>query len=432
MKKTRMGSTPRPDAQPAAQSAADRKSRRSFLVSAGGGVLGLAAAGVAGAESLVDVPQRQLGAPLSERSERSEFVKLGRIPESTPGKRNVDPLDAINSKTPLQNLYGVITPSDLHYERSHSGIPSLDPALHRVLLHGMTRKQLVLTVDDLKSMPSTSRIAFLECSGNGWENWQQADPALTAQDLYGMVSTHEWTGVPLAYLVSLVGKSADSSWMLAEGGDASGMARSIPLTDEILSEAIVAYAQNGEPLRPAHGYPLRLLIPGFEGNMSVKWLRRLKFGDKPFMTRWETARYTSLMPDGRARQFHLRQDVNSLITAPSGMMAIKPGYHRISGLAWSGHGSISRVEVSVDGGGTWRDAQLNAPVLPKAQVRFQADWTWDGAATKIVSRSTDEKGHVQPTREALIGALGTNAVFHFNAQQTWSVDAQGAVRNVLA
>ena len=184
--------------------------------------------------------------------------------------------------------------------------------------------------------------------------------------------------------------------------------------------------------RPAHGYPLRLLIPGFEGNMSVKWLRRLKFGDKPFMTRWETARYTSLMPDGRARQFHLRQDVNSLITAPSGMMAIKPGYHRISGLAWSGHGSISRVEVSVDGGGTWRDAQLNAPVLPKAQVRFQVDWTWDGAATKIVSRSTDEKGHVQPTREALIGALGTNAVFHFNAQQTWSVDAQGAVRNVLA
>ena len=432
MKETRVGSTPRLDAQSTAQSAVDRKSRRSFLASAGGGVLGLAAAGVAGADSLADVPPRQLGAPLSERSERSEFVKLGRIPESTPGRRNVDPTDAINSKTPLQDLYGVITPSDLHYERSHSGIPSLDPALHRVLLHGMTRKQLVLTVDDLKSMPSTSRIAFLECSGNGWENWQQADPALTAQDLYGMVSTHEWTGVPLAYLVSLVGKSADSSWMLAEGGDASGMARSIPLTDEILSEAIVAYAQNGEPLRPAHGYPLRLLIPGFEGNMSVKWLRRLKFGDKPFMTRWETARYTSLMPDGRGRQFHLRQDVNSLITAPSGMMVIKPGYHRISGLAWSGHGRITQVEVSVDGGGTWRDALLNTPVLPKAQVRFQADWDWDGTATKIVSRSTDEKGHVQPTREALIGALGTNAVFHFNAQQTWSVDAQGAVRNVLA
>jgi len=428
----RIGPPPQRDVQPSDQSDAGRASRRVFLASAGAGVVGLVAAGVASAESLADVPPRQLGAPLSARSERSEFVQLGRIPESTPGKRNVDPMDAINSKTPLQDLYGVITPSDLHYERSHSGIPSLDPALHRILLHGMSHKQLVLTVDDLKSMPSVSRIAFLECSGNGWENWKHADPGLTAQDIYGMVSTHEWTGVPLSYLVSLVGKSADSSWMLAEGGDASGMARSIPLTDEILSEAIVAYAQNGEPLRPAHGYPVRLLIPGFEGNMSVKWLRRLKFGDKPFMTRWETARYTSVMPDGRARQFHLRQDVNSLITSPSGMMAIKPGYHRISGLAWSGHGSIVKVEVSVDGGLHWRDAQLNTPVLPKAQARFQADWDWDGTPTKVVSRSTDEKGHVQPTRDALIGALGTNAVFHFNAQQTWSVDAQGAVRNVLA
>lgn len=220
--------------------------------------------------------------------------------------------------------------------------------------------------------------------------------------------------------------------MLAEGGDASGLARSIPLTDEIMAEAIVAYAQNGEPLRPAHGFPLRLLIPGWEGNLSVKWLRRLKFGDQPFMTRWETARYTSLMANGKARQFQLRQEINSVITSPSGMMEIRPGYNRITGLAWSGHGKIEKVEVSTDAGEVWKDATLNLPVLPKAQVRFQTDWVWDGKPTKIVSRATDEKGKVQPDRKTLIDQMATNALFHYNAQQTWNIDAAGRVRNVLA
>jgi len=408
-----------------------KNSRRAFLAGSTG-IVGMAMSGAAIADSLSDVPPRQLGALLSDRSERSEFVHLSRIPEATAGMRHVDPTDAINSKTPLQDLVGTITPSDLHYERSHSGIPSLDPSLHRLLLHGMSSKALVFTIDELKAMPSISRIAFLECSGNGWENWKQADDSLTVQDMYGMVSTHEWTGVPLSYLLGLVGKSPESKWMLAEGGDASGMARSIPLTDEIMSEAIVAYAQNGEPLRPAHGYPVRLFIPGFEGNLSVKWLRRLKFSDKPFMTRWETARYTLLLPDGRARQFHLRQDVNSVITSPSGMMTIKPGYQRISGLAWSGQGKIVTVEVSVNAGASWTRAQLNEPVLSKAQTRFQLDWTWDGQPAKILSRATDDKGYVQPSRQSVIDALGTNAVFHYNGQQTWNIDAKGMVRNVLA
>lgn len=387
--------------------------------------------GVASAE-LASISKRSPGAPVGGQSSRSRHVQLSRIPEATPGMRNVDPSNAINSKTPLDKLSGVITPSDLHYERSHSGIPDLDPARHRLMMHGMSDKALILTVDEIKAMPSISRIAFIECSGNGWENWKQADENLTVQHTHGLISTHEWTGVPLKFLIELVGKHRESNWMLAEGSDATGMARSIPLTDEIMDEAMVAYAQNGEPLRPAHGFPLRLLIPGWEGNLSVKWLRRLKFGDQPFMTRWETARYTSLMPNGKARQFQLRQEINSVITSPSGMMTISPGYNRITGLAWSGHGKITRVEISVDGGNTWQDAELNKPVLSKAQARFQMDWIWDGQPTKIVSRSTDEKNNVQPDRKTLIDEMGTNALFHYNAQQTWSIDAEGRVRNVLA
>jgi sulfane dehydrogenase subunit SoxC len=220
--------------------------------------------------------------------------------------------------------------------------------------------------------------------------------------------------------------------MLAEGGDAAGVARSIPLTDEIMDEAFVAYGQNGEPLRPAHGFPIRLVMPGFEGNLNIKWLRRLKFGDQPWMTRWETARYTQLLANGKARQFQLRMETNSVITSPSGTMEIRPGYNRITGLAWSGHGKIARVEVSTDLAKTWQTAQLTGLVLPRAQTRFNLDWAWDGKPTKIVSRSTDDKGNVQPDRTSFIAAMGTNALFHYNAQQTWAIDGNGRVSNVLA
>ena len=395
-------------------------------------VAGVAIAGRAAADTLADVPPREPGADLSGYSERSKYVQISRIPEATPGRRNVDPSDAINSKTPLDKLVGEITPSDLHYERSHSGVPDLDPAKHRLLIHGMVQNPLVFSTDDLKAMPSISRIVFIECTGNGWENWKKADENLTVQNTHGLVSTNEWTGVPLRFLIDLVGKDRRSTWMLAEGGDAAGVARSIPLTDEILDEAFVAHGQNGEPLRPAHGFPIRLIMPGLEGNLNIKWLRRLKFGDQPWMTRWETARYTQLLANGKARQFQLRMESNSVITSPSGTMQIRPGYNRISGLAWSGHGRIVKVEISTDGAKNWMQAQLAALVLPKAQTRFQMDWSWDGNPTKIVSRSTDEKGNVQPDRESFIDQMGTNALFHYNAQQTWSIDASGRVRNVLA
>jgi sulfane dehydrogenase subunit SoxC len=393
--------------------------------------MGTAAASRAVADTLADVPPRGPGDDMSARSERSHFVNIERIPEAGPGLRNVDPSDAINSKTPLDKLVGTITPSDLHYERSHAGVPDLDPAKHRLLVHGMVKKQIVLTMDDLKAMPSVSRIAFLECTGNGWENWKAAPDNVTVQNTHGLISTHEWTGVPLSFLINLVDVDRASTWMLAEGDDGAGVARSIPLTDEVIQEAILAYGQNGEPLRPAHGFPLRLFVPGFEGNLSIKWLRRLKFGDRPFMTRWETARYTQLQANGKALQFQLRQEVNSVITSPSGMMKIEPGHNRITGLAWSGYGKITRVEISTDGAQTWKEAQLDGPILPKAQTRFQMDWNWDGGPTKIVSRSTDEKNNVQPDRKSFIAQVGTNALFHYSAQQTWSIDGAGMVRNVL-
>ena len=410
----------------------DAFSRRKFLTVASAGVAGTVVTGRAVADTLADVPPREPGADLGGHSERSKFVHLAMLPEAGPGMRNVDPSDAINSKAPLGKLVGTITPTDLHYERSHSGNPDLDPAKHRLLVHGMTRKQLVFTVDDLMRMPSITRTVFIECTGNGWENWKKADPNVTVQNTHGLVSTNEWTGVPLRFLIDLVGKDRRSTWMLAEGADAAGVDRSIPLTEEIMDEVFIAYGQNGEPLRPAHGFPIRLITPGLEGNLNIKWLRRLKFGDPPWMTRWETDRYTQLLANGKAMQFQLRMETNSVITSPSGMMEIRPGYHRITGLAWSGRGKIAKVEISTDEGRTWKQAQLNYPVLPKAQTRFQMDWVWDGKPTKITSRATDEKDNVQPDRKSFIAKMGTNALFHYNAQQTWSIDGDGRVRNVLA
>jgi sulfane dehydrogenase subunit SoxC len=407
-------------------------SRRRFLARTTAGVTSALLTTQATADTLADVPPREVGADLSGHGERSKFVHLAMLPEAGPGKRNVDPSDAINSKAPLGKLVGTITPTDLHYERSHSGNPDLDPAKHRLLVHGMTRKQLVFTVDDLMRMPSITRTVFIECTGNGWENWKKADPNVTVQNTHGLVSTNEWTGVPLRFLIDLVGKDRRSTWMLAEGADAAGVDRSIPLTEEIMDEAFIAYGQNGEPLRPAHGFPIRLITPGFEGNLHIKWLRRLKFGDQPWMTRWETDRYTQLLANGKAMQFQLRMETNSVITSPSGMMEIRPGYQRITGLAWSGHGKISKVEISTDEGRTWKQAHLNHPVLPKAQTRFQMDWVWDGKPTKIISRSTDEKGNVQPDRKSFIAKMGTNALNHYHAQQTWSIDGDGRVRNALA
>ena len=233
-----------------------------------------------------------------------------------------------NSLTPLQDLHGIITPSALHFERHHNGVPAIDPARHRLVVHGLVKRPLIFTVKELERLPSTSRIAFLECSGNTWDGWREAQD-VTVQDIYGLTSTSEWTGVRLSTLLEAVGVRGEAKWMLAEGSDAAGLDRSVPLTEDVLNEAMICYGQNGEALRPEQGYPLRLFLPGFEGNINVKWLRRLKLGSAPFMTRWETAKYTDLLSDGKAYQFTLVMEAKSVITSPSGQQQIQPGFHEV-------------------------------------------------------------------------------------------------------
>jgi sulfane dehydrogenase subunit SoxC len=337
---------------------------------------------------------------------------------------------AASSATPLQDLHGIITPNGLHYERHHAGIPAINPDLHRLLIHGLVERPLMLAMDDLVRFPSVSRLHFLECSGNTPE-WRDAKANWTPQETHGLLSCCEWTGVLLSTLLAEVGVSPQARWVLAEGADAAAMTRSVPI-EKALDDAIVAYAQNGERLRPEQGYPLRLLLPGFEGNMSVKWLRRLKLGDQPFQSREETSKYTDLMPDGRARQFTFVMEAKSVITRPAGGQQLRDkGFHEISGLAWSGRGRIKRVDVSIDGGVNWQQATLQEPILPKCLTRFRLPWTWDGGPAQLQSRAIDETGYVQPLRKALVDVRGVNSGYHFNGIQSWRVLPDGKVSNVV-
>ena len=332
------------------------------------------------------------------------------------------------SLTPLQDLCGIVTPNGLHYERHHAGVPTIDPTEHRLMVHGMVEKPLIFTMEDLTRFPSVSRIHFLECSGNT-QNWRSPKPELTAQDTHGLLSCCEWTGVPLATVLAEAGVKPEVKWMLAEGADAAAMTRSIPI-EKALDDALLAYAQNGERLRPEQGYPLRLLLPGYEGNTNVKWLRRLKLGSETFETREETSKYTELMPDGVARQFNFVMEAKSVITFPSGGQKLgAPGFYEISGLAWSGRGKVARVEVSTDGGASWRDAALQEPVMSKCLTRFRASWRWDGGPATLASRVTDETGYVQPAREAILKVRDARSYYHYNGIQNWRVAVGGAVTN---
>ena len=340
-------------------------------------------------------------------------------------------LDSSWSMTPLASGHGVITPSGLHFERHHAGIPAIDPRTHELILHGMVDAPMRFTMDDIKRLPAASRICFIECSGNGLTEWDE--PTLkTVQGTHGLTSTSEWTGVRLSTLLEMVGVSDGAAWILAEGADAAVMTRSVPI-EKAMDDAIVAYAQNGEALRPEQGYPLRLLLPGYEGNTHIKWLRRLEISDKPFMTREETSKYTDLMPDGTARQFSMTMEAKSVITFPSGAMKLpRPGFYEISGLAWSGRGKVTGVEVSTDGGATWQEAALEGPVLPKCHTRFRIPWTWSGEEAVLQSRTVDETGYVQPTLPELVDVRGLNSVYHLNSIQSWHIAPNGEVTNVHA
>jgi sulfane dehydrogenase subunit SoxC len=334
-----------------------------------------------------------------------------------------------SGRTPLQDLDGIITPNGLFYERHHGGVPTIDPEQHRLMVHGLVDRPLIFTVDDIRRFPSESRIHFLECSGNPTYTKPYGK---TASDLVGLLSCAEWTGVPLKLVLQEAGLQPNAKWVVAEGADAAALTRSIPI-EKCLDDAMIVYSQNGERLRPQQGYPLRLLLPGFEGNMNVKWLRRLHVTSEPAYSREETSKYTDLMPDGIAREFTFYMEAKSIITRPSGGQRLADrGYHEITGVAWSGHGKISKVEVSVDGGKSWQQAKLQEPVLTRALTRFRLPWQWDGLPATIQSRATDETGYVQPTLAELIAVRGENSFYHNNAIWPWQIGADGEVSNALA
>jgi sulfane dehydrogenase subunit SoxC len=335
------------------------------------------------------------------------------------------------SFTPLHALDGIITPNGLAFERHHGGIAEIDPEDYRLIIHGLVDKPLMLTLADLKRYPRVNRIYFLECAANSGMEWRGAQ-LNGCQYTHGMVHCVEYTGVPLKLLLDEAGLKAGARWLLAEGADSAAMSRSLPLA-KALDDCLVAYRMNGEMLRPEQGYPVRLVVPGWEGNVWVKWLRRIKVGEEPWYAREETAKYTDLLADGTARKFTFVMDAKSVITSPSPQAPLMHrGFTVISGLAWSGRGRIRRVDVSLDGGRNWREAKIDGLVLDKACVRFYVETEWNGEELLLQSRAIDETGYVQPTIAQLVEARGVNSFYHNNAIKTWAIAADGEVSNVYA
>jgi sulfane dehydrogenase subunit SoxC len=396
--------------------------------------VGMAAAGVSAAKADDSVGEnapewmKTPGRPFSAYGTPSKWQeKVQRIFTIAPGRAGTGV-----SRTPLHLLEGTITPAGLHFERHHNGVPDIDPSKHELFIHGMVKQPLAFSLESLMRYPMESHIHFVECAGNSGAFSAPQAAQITAGELNGLLSCSEWTGVRLSTLLAEAGANKDAKWVIAEGADAAAMSRSIPL-EKCMDDAMIALFQNGEAIRPEQGFPMRLLLPGFEGNMNVKWLRRLNLTDAPVNARDETSHYTELMPDGKARQFMFLMGAKSAIVKPSLGMTMKgPGLYEISGLAWSGAGRISKVEVSADSGKTWAAAALTEPVLSKALTRFRMPWHWDGSPSTLMSRATDEMGGGQPTRASWIAQYAPGQGYHFNGIQSWSVEADGAVKNVYA
>jgi sulfane dehydrogenase subunit SoxC len=401
--------------------------RRLFLKAGATGSALLLASRVSGVER--DAWSGAPGAPMSDSGLPSEYeahVRRTGI-RSAPGTTGTGV-----SFTPLENLDGIITPSRLHFERHHSGIPQIDPEKHRLIIHGLVDRPLSFGLDELARYPTVSRINFLECSGNSGASLAPEPVQAPCSTVHGLVAASEWGGVPLAVLLDEAGIRPGAKWIVADGADSPLMSRSVPL-DKAMDDAIVALYQNGERLRPSNGYPMRLFLPGWEGNMSVKWLRTIKVVDQPAMTKDETSKYSDLQKGGSAKLFTFPMGVKSLITSPSfGATMAGAGIYQVSGIAWSGAGRIRKVEVSADGGKSWADAALDEHVLPKSLTRFRAAWDWNGGPATIMSRATDEAGNVQPARSALLAERHAGAFYHYNGIQAWQIDAAGEVSNVYA
>ena len=332
--------------------------------------------------------------------------------------------------TPLHELDGIITPNGLCFERHHGGTAIISPAEHRLMINGLVDTPLVFTMQDLMRFPRENRVYFLECAANSGMEWRGSQ-LNGCQFTHGMVHCVVYTGVPLKYLLEEAGVKTNGKWVLAEGADAAAMTRSIPI-EKALDDCLVAFKMNGEALRPEQGYPVRLVVPGWEGNMWVKWLRRIEVGDMPWHTREETSKYTDLMENGKSRRFTWVMDCKSVITNPSPQAPIThgKGYTVLSGLAWSGRGTIDRVDVTLDGGRNWHKARIDGPSFDKALHRFYYEFEWDGSPLLLQSRAIDSTGYVQPTKNELREVRGANSIYHNNGIQTWHVMKTGEVENV--
>jgi sulfane dehydrogenase subunit SoxC len=335
-------------------------------------------------------------------------------------------------RTPHHSLTGTITPNGLHYSRMHTGIPDIDPDKHRLLIHGLVKRPLIFTLEAFARYPIESRIHFLECGGNSELIYDDEPAQVGVQRLHGQVSCSEWGGIKLSILLDEAGVDPKGKWILAEGADASGMTRSVPM-EKIMDDALLALYQNGERLMPSTGYPMRLFLPGYEGNMNVKYTRRIKVLEGPTMSRDETSKYTMTRPSGKSSQFNLVMEAKSMITHPAPELRLKePGLHQISGLAWSGYGEVAKVEVSADGGKSWAEAALQQPVRRIALTRFHMPWHWDGGPAILQSRVTDDSGYVQPTREKMLAMHGRWGNYHGNCVTSWAISPNGEVKHVYA
>ena len=403
------------------------KPTRRELFGFAAGLVGVAAAGKAAfgqtpgqtpeAPKVPEDATKVIGSGIPARSERSPFENP-----------QVSPTGAVSGTafSPLQDFSGTITPTDLQFQRHHGGVAQIDPGRWKLLLHGLVDRPLTFNLAELKRFPSVTRTHFLECSGNGRKAYREPKPELTPQFIDGQVSNVEWTGVPLRLLLAEAGVQSKAKWLLVEGGDASVLLRSMPI-EKALDDCLVVYAANGEALRPAHGYPVRLIVPGWEANLSIKWLRRIEAVEEPAMAKDETSKYTDPLPGDKARTFSFVMDAKSIITSPAHPNTLTPGFWPISGIAWSGRGRLKVVEVSTDGGKTWTAAQLFGADAPRAMVRFVLPWTWDGKPTLLMSRAIDETGYVQPTYATFKAGRGAGTDFHFNPIRTWRVAADGLV-----
>jgi len=347
-----------------------------------------------------------------------------------------------HARTPHQLLQGAITPNGLFFSICHSALPDIDPAQHKLVIHGLVKQPLVYTLDSLSRYPMVTRTHFLECSGNSAPMFSSEPLQVTAQAIHGLVSNAEWTGVLLSTLLEETGIDPKATWLLAEGADAPSLHRSVPIK-KALDDAMIALYQNGERIQPGNGYPMRLLLPGYQGNMNVKYVRRIKLIDQPAMSFFESKTYSQILPTGKMWLFHFTQEVKSFITHPSfGHALAGPGFYEISGVAYSGNGRISKVMVSADGGKSWAQAALQEPVMPKAFVRFRMPWRWEGQPAVLQSRAFDEAGNVQPTRAEFVAARGqtdkpltTPLAFpnqHYNSITSWGIDSKGEIKHVYA